>query len=124
MEALRIAIVGASRDRSKYGNKAVRAYKERGATVYPVNPHAEEVEGLKAYPSLLDLPEAVDQASFYVPPAVGEALIEQAAQVGVKQVWLNPGSESEALIQKAEALGVEPIVACSVLGIGRNPEEM
>ena len=53
------AVVGASPDRNKYGNKVLRAYMQRGFTVYPINPKADEVEGLKAYPDLASLPEQV-----------------------------------------------------------------
>ena len=66
-----VAVIGASNTRSKYGNKAVRAFRQQGYTVVPINPHEREVEGLKAYASVLDVPHAIDMATFYVPPDVG-----------------------------------------------------
>lgn len=119
-----IAIIGASADRSKYGNKAVRAYQQRGFKVYPINPKGGEIEGEKAYASILDLPETPDQASFYVPPAVGLKAIEDVAAKGIKRVWLNPGADSGELIAKATSLGVEPIVACSILAVDMQPDEL
>jgi uncharacterized protein len=118
-----IAIIGASRDRSKYGNKAVRAYAQRGDTVYPVNPHESEIEGLKAYPSVLDVPGKIELASFYVPPEIGLRAIELVAQKGIKKVLLNPGAESDELLQRCEKLGIEATVACSIILAGRSPGE-
>jgi predicted CoA-binding protein len=116
-----VAVIGASNDRRKFGNRAVRAYLDQGYTVIPINPHEREVEGLTAYASVLDVPGRVDLASFYVPPEVGEMVIEQVVQKGVAEVWLNPGADSDALIAKARALGVRPIVACSIIALGRSP---
>lgn len=116
-----VAVIGASNDRQKFGNRAVRAYLEQGYTVVPINPHETEIEGLKAYASILDVPGSVDMASFYVPPDVGEAIIADVARKGVAEVWLNPGAESDALVARARSLSITPIVACSIVAIGRNP---
>jgi predicted CoA-binding protein len=116
-----VAIVGASKNRRKYGNRALRAYREQGYIVVPINPHEREIEGLTAYPSILDVPGPIDMASFYVPPAIGEQVIGEVAQKGVTEVWLNPGSESDELIARARTLGVQPIVACSIIAVGREP---
>jgi predicted CoA-binding protein len=116
-----VAVIGASNDRSKFGNRAVRAFRQQGYTVVPINPHETEVEGLKAYPSVLDVPGSIDMASFYVPPDVGEQIIEDVATKGIAEVWLNPGAESDALIARARALNIQPIVACSIVAIGENP---
>src|SRR5439155_1689324 len=82
-------------------------------TVVPINPHEHEVEGLKAYPSVLDVPGAIDMATLYVPPEIGERIIEEIARKQIREVWLNPGAESDALIARAKALAIEPIVAGS-----------
>src|SRR5262245_25360223 len=116
-----VAVIGASNDRRKFGNRAVRAYQQQGFTVVPINPHESQVEGLKAYKSILDVPGTIDMASFYVPPSVGEHVIAEVAQKGVAEVWLNPGSESDELIVRAKALSINPIVACSIVAIGQNP---
>jgi predicted CoA-binding protein len=116
-----VAIVGASSDRRKFGNRAVRAFRDQGYTVIPINRHETEIEGLKAYASVLDVPGPIDMASFYVPPQIGEQLIAEVAQKGIPEVWLNPGSESDELVARARALSVQPIVACSIVSIGRNP---
>jgi predicted CoA-binding protein len=116
-----VAVIGASADRRKFGNKAVRAFHAHGETVFPVNPHESVVEGLTAYPSVLAIPGRIDMATMYVPPEVGERLMGELAQKGVAEVWLNPGSESDALIARARALGLNVIEACSIVGIGDSP---
>jgi uncharacterized protein len=116
-----VAVIGASNDRQKFGNRAVRAFREQGYTVVPVNPHEDQVEGLKAYASVLDIPGRVDMATFYVTPEVGEAVIDEVARKGIAEVWLNPGADSDALVARARALNIQPIVACSVVAIGQNP---
>src|SRR5437667_9680175 len=113
-----VAIIGASNDRRKFGNRALRAFREQGNTVVPINPHEAEVEGLKAYRSVLDVPGAIDMASFYVPPDVGEQVIDEVARKKIPEVWLNPGAVSDALIARAESLHSRPIVASSIMAIG------
>jgi predicted CoA-binding protein len=118
-----VAVIGASTNPRKFGNKAVRAFRHQGYQVVPINPRAPEVEGLKAYASVLDVPHAIDMATFYVPPEIGEAIIEDVAAKQIPEVWLNPGAESPALVSRARALKLRPIVACSIVGIGENPND-
>jgi len=119
-----VAVIGASSDRTKFGNKAVRAFLRRGYQVVPINPHESSIEGLVAYPSILDAPGRIDMATFYVPPPIGETLIGDVIARGVSEVWLNPGSESPRLIERARSLGVHPVVACSIVGIGESPSTL
>jgi len=116
-----VAVIGASSNRSKFGNRAVRAFQQQGYTVVPINPHEAEVEGIKSYASVLDVPGAIDMASFYLPPEIGLQVIDEVARKGIPEVWLNPGAESDALIARAKALHIQPIVACSIVAIGQNP---
>ena|SRR5437762_11267455 len=117
-----VAIIGASSDHAKFGNKAVRAYTKRGHTVYPVNPNEREIEGLASYRSVLDIEGAVDRASFYVPADVGLTLLDDVAQKGVREVFFNPGSESPGLLARASALGLQWKKACSIRAIGESPD--
>ena len=119
-----VAVIGASGDPRKFGNRAVRAFLRQGYTVIPINPHETEVEGLKAYRSVLDVPGNIDMATMYVQPEIGEQIIEEIARKHIAEVWLNPGAESDALIARARALSIQPIVACSIVGIGENPYAM
>lgn len=118
-----IAILGASSDRSKFGNKAVRAFRAQGFTVIPVNPKESEIEGEKTYASVLDYPGAIDEASVYLPPRVGVVAMDQLKEKGVPVVWLNPGADGPDVVARARALGLEARVACSILGIGESPAE-
>jgi len=117
-----VAIIGASDDRSKYGNKAVRSYRDQGWEVFPIHPTLTEVEGMPAFPDLDAVPvPQLDRVSFYVPPRIGLTLIDAVARKPTGEVWLNPGSESPELVARAEALGLNVIQACSILGIGQEP---
>jgi predicted CoA-binding protein len=116
-----VAVIGASNNRHKFGNRAVRAYMRQGFTVVPINPHESAIEGLQAYRSVLDVPGLIDMASFYVPPEIGELVIEEVAQKKIPEVWLNPGAESDALIARARRLAITPIIACSLVAMGENP---
>ncbi len=118
-----VAVIGASSDRSKFGNKAVRAFLHHGDTVVPINPREAEVEGLKAYTSVLDVPGPVDMATFYVAPRVGLGLLDDVAKKGIQEVWFNPGADSPELVGRARALNLRPVVACSILGIGESPSD-
>jgi len=118
---MNVAIIGASRDREKFENKAVRAYHAHGHRVFPVNLREKEIEGLPAYRSVLDVPEKLDVVLVYVPPATTLRLLPDLVKIAPKKLFLNPGSEDDAVIARAEALGLEPILACSIIAIGDNP---
>ncbi|MBX6311993.1 MAG: CoA-binding protein [Isosphaeraceae bacterium] len=123
MAGTRVAVVGASTDRSKFGNKAVRAYQEAGYEVYPVNPHVPSVEGLPTYASILDIPGGrLDRVTVYVPPAVGLKLLDQIAQKGANEVWLNPGADAPEVVARAEQIGLNVVRACSILALGTRPD--
>ena len=115
------AVVGASRDRRKFGNKAVRAFRRAGFEVVPITPVSDVIEGLPAYPSVLDVEGRIDLATVYLEPAVGESVIDEIARKGIEEVWLNPGADGPAVVARARALGLEPILDCSIVGIGESP---
>jgi predicted CoA-binding protein len=116
-----VAVIGASSNRNKFGNKALRAFESRGYTVIPINPNESEVEGHKTYPTVLDFPDPIDMATVYVPPAVGVLLLDQLAQKQIGEVWLNPGADADVVVDRARQLGLNVILACSILGIGESP---
>jgi hypothetical protein len=124
MPKLTVAILGASRDRRKFGNKSVRAHLQQGYEVFPVNSHAAEIEGLKAYPDLESVPvKHLDRISVYLPPDVVLSLLEEIQERGAKEVWFNPGSDSPEVVARAEELGLDIIRACSIVDIGVSPSE-
>lgn len=116
-----VAVVGASNDRAKFGNKALRAFQAEGYRVIPVNPNEPVVEGVPSYASVLDIPEAVDMATVYVRPDITLALLPEFARKGIGEVWINPGAEDDAVIAEARRLGVNAVFACSIIGIGQSP---
>ena len=93
---MKVAVIGASQDRAKFGNKAVRAFRQAGHDVVPINPRyagiAERIEELPTYASVVDVPGHVDVATLYVHPAVGEQVLEEIAAKGIRELWVNPGA--------------------------------
>ena len=116
-----VAVIGASSNRGKFGNKALRAFSAEGYTVVAVNPNESEVEGLKTYASVLDFPHAIDMATVYVPPEIGITLLPQFEQKQIPEIWVNPGAESDELLAEAKRRKLNVIAACSIIGIGRSP---
>lgn len=113
-----VAIIGASSNRNKFGNKAVRAFLRQGYTVYPVNPNEPEVEGLATFKSINDVPARPQMVSVYVPPPVLVKLLPDIAARGCDELWLNPGTESGQVLAEVERLGLNAIQACSIVAIG------
>ncbi len=109
------AVVGASQDRTKYGNKVVRVFLQNGRRVFAVNPKETAIEGVPCYPDLASLPEPVHGVSIVTPPAVTEKIVEQAAAAGIKYVWMQPGAESPPALRRAEELGLVAIAGGSCL---------
>ncbi len=103
------AVIGASSNRTKFGNKVLRAYLQNNLIVYPVNPHEQEIEGLICIPSVNHLPTAVKSISIVTPPAVTEQVVDQAIQQGILNIWLQPGAESEIAIRHCKLYKVNVI---------------
>ena len=118
-----VAVVGASADRTKFGNKAVRAYRQVGYDVYPVHPKEQVIEGLKVYPTVTDIPVDLDRITIYLPPRVTVKLVGQIAAKGAAEVWLNPGAESDELLAAFRQHDIKPIVACSIMSVGLQPDD-
>ncbi len=118
-----IIIVGASSNRERFSNKAVRAYRDLGWTVYPVHPREKEVEELPCHPTIAAVPARAATLSLYLPPDAGLGVIDQAPAKGVRDVYVNPGAGSPELIRRIEELEMNPIEACSILAVGKHPED-
>lgn len=116
-----VAVIGASNDRQKFGNKALRAFERRGYIVIPINPTETEVEGHRAYKSVLDVPGPIDLATLYVPPRTGVRVVDELAKKGIAQVWLNPGADGAEVIARARELGLHTEQLCSIIAIGESP---
>ena len=117
-----VAIVGASNDRSKFGNKALRAFQAEGHTVVPINPHEQDVEGVKAYRSVLDVPG--DRHGHGVRAAGrGYGAAGRVRAKRIPEIWINPGAESDELMAEASRRGLNVIFACSIVAIGRSPSQ-
>jgi len=116
-----VAIVGASTDRSKYGNKSVRAHLKAGWEVYPVNPNADQIEGLKCYPDVTSVPGKLDRVSVYLPPKVSRQFLDEWAASGASECFSNPGAADVDLLEEARVKGVHVVDACSIVDLGLKP---
>jgi hypothetical protein len=119
-----VIILGASADRNKFGNKALRACQKSGYAVYPVNPRETEIEGARVYKSVSDVPVRPDIVTIYLPPEKLLPLLAGIAAKGCDELWLNPGTESDAVLAEAERLGLNIVQACSIVGLGISPEAL
>lgn len=119
-----VAILGASADRSKFGNKSIRAHQQQGFTVYPVNPKGGQIEGLTVYKSLTEVPPGkLDRISVYLPPPILLQVLPEIAERGCEELWLNPGSDSDEAVDAARKLGLNVIQACSIVDLGVSPAQ-
>ena len=116
-----VAIIGASSNRDKFGNKALRAFAQRGYTVIPINPNESVVEGHQAFKSVLDVPGEIDLATVYVPATIGVQVMDDLSRKGIPEVWLNPGADDRTVVDKARSLGLKTVRHCSIIAIGESP---
>jgi predicted CoA-binding protein len=116
-----VAVIGASNDRSRFGNKAVRAFQQQGWEVFPVSLSDPKVEGLTAYKSISDLPVRPKWTTIYVRPTILEGLLPAIAERGCDELWLNPGTVSPKVLEEAKRLNLKTIQGCSILAIGASP---
>ena len=120
-----IAVVGASNDRHKFGNKCVRAYQRAGWRVFPINlnPQQGEVEGLPTLTSVGDVPVPLDRISVYLPPPVTLAVLPEFAAKGAGEVWMNPGAADREVIAEARRRGLPVVEGCSIVDLGFSPAQ-
>jgi len=110
-----IAVVGVSANRAKYGNIVFRNLKKKGYIVFAVNPNARTVEGNPCYPDLKSLPEPVDAVLLVVPPIRTEVVVQEAVELGIRHLWMQPGAESEEAIRRGEAGGANVVHGVCIL---------
>ena len=104
-----LAVVGASRDRKKFGNAVFRELSAKGYRVYPVNPAAVTIEGERSYPMLSALPEPVDGIVVVVPPSQTDQVVRQAWEAGIRRIWMQNGAESDSAIRFCEEHGMSVV---------------
>jgi len=111
------AVIGANTNPDKYGNMIYKKLKKFGYTVYPVNPNFEEIEGDKCYKDLSSLPEVPEVIDMVVSPKRGAEVIEEAAKVGVKNIWLQPGTYDNKIMDLIEEKGLNAVQACVLVAL-------
>lgn len=119
----RVAVLGASSNHRKFGNKSVRAHQRAGWEVIPVSLSGEEVEGLPGYRKLAEVPGELDRITVYLPPPVTMELLPEIAAKGAKEVWFNPGAADRQTLEKARELGIPAVDGCSIVDLGLSPSQ-
>jgi uncharacterized protein len=117
------AVAGASNDRNKYGNKVLRVYLQNHKKVYPINPRESVIEGVPCYRSIADLPDEAISLSIITPPSVTEKIVDQAILKGIKNIWMQPGAESDAAIEKCRANNINVIADGSCVLVSLHYKE-
>ena len=112
------AVIGANNDPDKFGNIIYRRLKSEGYIVYPVNPMYDNVEGDKCYPNLASLPQKPEVLDMVVSPKRGGAFIEEAAQLGIKNIWLQPGTYDQELLGLIKKKQLVALQACVLVALG------
>lgn len=115
LTAKAFGVVGASARPHKYGNKVLRCYLQNQREAIPVNPTEKEIEGIACVASVADLPDHVDSISVITPPQATEKVVEQAIARGVRNIWMQPGAESDVAVDAAAKAGVNVIADGSCL---------
>jgi hypothetical protein len=103
----KIAVVGVSRKKTKFGNAIYKELKQKGYQVFPINPNMQTFEGNICYPDLNSLPEKVDAVVISVPPAQTEKVVREAKEAGINKVWLQQGSQSDEAVKFCEENGID-----------------
>lgn len=116
------AVVGASKDRTKFGNQIYQTLRKAGYTVYAVNRNEATIEGDPAYPTVADLPEPPTVIDMVVPPSEALEVVKRAKEVGVKAVWFQPGAEDEEAIAWARENGLDVVKSCILVHHVQNPQ--
>jgi predicted CoA-binding protein len=116
------AVVGASPDRDKYGNKVLRCYLQHRLPVVGVNRKHTAVEGAPCFATLTAIPAAQRPlaVSVVAPPAAAMRIVDDAVASGVRHLWFQPGAEDPAAIAAAEAAGIAVIAGgpCLLVALG------
>ena len=116
----KVAILGASDKPDRYAHKAFQLLRSHGHDAIPVSPKLKELEGVKAYASLKDIPYEIDTLTMYVGAAISDKLGEDILQLKPKRVIFNPGSENAVLEEKLRKAGVQVVEACTLVMLRTN----
>ena len=115
VQGKRLVIIGLSRGGKKFGNIAYKELKARGYILYAIHPQAQDIEGVPCYPNLAALPGQVDGVLVSVPPQKAKAVLQEVAAAGIKNVWLQQGSESGEVLAQAKQLGLNVVSGKCIL---------
>ncbi len=126
----RIAVVGVSRGTSSAANPVFRKLRDTGYEVFPVNPNASQVEGVRCFPNLASVPGELDGIVIATHPDVSLDVVRQAAERKVPRIWFHRsfgrGSVSDAGVRECASRGIQcivggcPLMYCEPVDIGHR----
>lgn len=111
------AVVGANDRPDRFGNKIYKKLKSKGYTVYPVNPNYDEIDGEKCYPDISSLPQVPEVIDMVVAPRHGTGVIEEASRLGIKNIWLQPGTYNDELLKLIDEKGMTSVQGCVLVAL-------
>ncbi len=111
------AVAGANDRPEKFGCMIYKKLKSKGYKVFAVNPNYKTVDGDICYPDISSLPEVPEVIDMVVNPRQGRTVIEEAIRLGVKNIWLQPGTYDDDLIAFIEQNGLTYVKACVLVDI-------
>jgi predicted CoA-binding protein len=110
-----LAVLGVSRDPTKFGYKAWRDLRDKGFRAYAVNPNAAEIDGERCYPDLASLPPGVEGLVAVIPPDQTERAVREALAAGIRRIWMQPGAESDDAVRFCEENGIAAIYGLCII---------
>src|SRR6056297_1495582 len=111
------AVLGASDKHDRYGYKIFKKLLNEAYEVYPVNPGLDQIEGIKVYPSLKDVPVQIEVVDFVINPSTGKAILKEVKDLGIKNIWLQPGTRSEEIDQLAAEYDLNVVKDCVLISL-------
>ncbi|MCF8000911.1 MAG: CoA-binding protein [Halanaerobiales bacterium] len=106
------AVVGATDKEEKYGYKIVKKLNEHNYNVYPINPSLDEIDGIKVYDNLSEIEDDIDVVDIVVNPQIGKHVMKEVNKLGIKYVWLQPGTRSDEIREYAKENDIKTVESC------------
>ena len=118
LEFKKWAVVGATQNIEAFGYKMFKALQKNGYTVYPVTPKYDKIDEIKAYKSIKDIPDDIDVVGFIVNPKIGISVIEDVIDLGIKNIWMQPGTRNPKIVKRAIDNNINVVFSCVMVELG------
>lgn len=120
LEYKRWAVVGATQNTEAFGYKMFKTLEKNGYKVYPVTPKYDDIDGIKTYKSIKDIQDTIDVVGFIVNPKVGMTLIEDVIDLGINNIWMQPGTRDTKIVKRAVDNNINVVLSCVMVELGEH----